>query len=231
MSIKDQLYPYVNIHSENSVIIYFAQDANPKILAHIDCIRQQIQTKLASHYIESIACYNNLTIFYNIQTISTKNVLKIIKRLLSEISDITTNINHKIIKIPVYYHQDVGLDLLSIAQQKNLSIEQIIDKHSTKLYQVYGVGFTPNFAYLGTLDAVLCTPRHTQPRASVPAGSVGIADCQTGIYPSNSPAGWQIIGQTPLDLSFKSDIKFQTGNEVKFYSIDREEFLTLGGIL
>ena len=102
-----------------------------------------------------------------------------------------------LVKIPVIYD---GEDLAFVAEYNQLSIEEVINIHTFPIYSVYMMGFLPGFAYLGGLDARIATPRKPTPRTKVPAGSVGIAGNQTGIYPSESPGGWQLIGRTERQL-------------------------------
>lgn len=113
---------------------------------------------------------------------------------------IKSSTGSEVIEVPVDYNLNTGPDLAYIAQEKNLSIEQVIEIHCSRIYHVYMIGFLPGFPYMGKVDPRIATPRKKQPRQSVPAGSVGIAGDQTGIYPAASPGGWQIIGRTDIPL-------------------------------
>lgn len=104
------------------------------------------------------------------------------------------------VEIPVHYGGADGPDLPELARHCGLSPEAVVELHSEATYTVYFLGFQPGFAYLGGLDPRLHTPRRSEPRTQVPAGSVGIGGAQTGIYPLTSPGGWQLIGRTPLAL-------------------------------
>ena len=95
------------------------------------------------------------------------------------------------------------MDLNTMAAQKQMSKEEIIQLHTSTTYRVYMIGFLPGFAYMGEVDEQIAFPRKAQPRTKVEAGSVGIAGIQTGIYPLDSPGGWQIIGKTPLKIFTK----------------------------
>jgi inhibitor of KinA len=119
------------------------------------------------------------------------------------------------------------LDIDLIAQSHGLTSSEVIALHTARIYRVYLIGFLPGFAYMGTADKRIATPRKTSPRISVPAGSVGIAGEQTGIYPFDSPGGWQLIGRTPLqlfDTNSTTPCLLQPGDEVQFYPIDISEF-------
>ena len=134
------------------------------------------------------------------------------------------------IQIPVCYDVSMAPDLALIADLHHLSIEQVIQLHTEKLYRVYLVGFLPGFAYMGNVDEKIATPRKSKPRTLVPAGSVGIAGEQTGIYPFDSPGGWQLIGQTPIEMfsvEKPQPCYLRTGDEVQFYPVTLNEFAKL----
>ena len=132
-------------------------------------------------------------------------------------------------RIPVCYEQEFAPDLGWVAGQRGLGKEEVIRLHCTPTYRVYMIGFLPGFSYMGTVDERLQLPRKERP-VPVAAGGVGIAGMQTGIYPLNSPGGWQIIGRTPLRL-FNVDLDppvyLQTGDHVQFFPISSDEFREL----
>lgn len=134
--------------------------------------------------------------------------------------------NFKTFEIPVCYDK-FGIDLENISKQSKLKMEDVINIHSNTIYTLYFIGFLPGFLYLGHVDKRIQTPRHQQPRANVEQGSVGIAENQTGIYPMSSPGGWQIIGQTPIDIFDAEKDKpspFQPGDQIKFKPISLSKF-------
>lgn len=131
------------------------------------------------------------------------------------------------IAIPVCYDVSVAPDLDELAQLHRLTSEELIEIHIQKVYRVYMIGFMPGFAYMGMVDQRIASPRKANPRMHVPAGSVGIAGAQTGIYPFNSPGGWQIIGQTPFllfDANKEIPTLLEPGDEVRFHKISLDEF-------
>lgn len=140
----------------------------------------------------------------------------------------------KVHHLAVYYHPEVGPDLQPLAISCQLSIETIIELHSRQIYEVGAIGFSPGFAFLSAVDKSITVSRHSTPRDYVPAGSVGIAEQQTAIYPQNSPGGWYIIGNCPQSV-FKTTSYpqscFAIGDKVKFDPIDRTQFLDLGGVI
>ncbi len=112
------------------------------------------------------------------------------------LADLETISDRPVIEIPVRYGGQFGPDLQSVAERAGCSIDEVIARHSRQTYRVYMLGFVPGFAYMGRVDPSIASPRHRVPREKVPAGSVGIAGLQTGVYPVESPGGWQLIGHT-----------------------------------
>jgi len=131
--------------------------------------------------------------------------------------------------IPVCYD---GEDLQEISRLKNLDVQAIVEIHTSRVYAVFMIGFLPGFAYLGTVDERIAVPRHTKPRTKVSAGSVGIAGVQTGVYPMDSPGGWQIIGRTPVAMfnpAASTPSLLRHGDSVRFYPISSDQFEELRG--
>ena len=150
-----------------------------------------------------------------------------IKKIITEEKKAIQISSPRKIKIPVCYADKFALDINDIAKEKKLTVYEIIRLHTTKKYRVYMTGFLPGFAYMGEVDEKIAMPRKKQPRTNVPAGSVGVAGVQTGIYPLDSPGGWQIIGKTPEKLFDKQNhepVLLQPGDEIEFYSITEDEF-------
>jgi inhibitor of KinA len=131
------------------------------------------------------------------------------------------------IEVPVCYENEFAPDLREVAWHAKLSVEDVVQRHASAAYRVSCVGFTPGFPYLSGLPAELATPRRDSPRKRIPPGSVGIGGTQTGIYPSISPGGWNIIGRTPLrlfDVQREPPALFHASDRVRFRRISREEF-------
>lgn len=136
------------------------------------------------------------------------------------------------ISIPVCYGGDFGPDLAGIAASAGMTERDVVGLHTKRTYRVFMLGFVPGFAYLGSVDDRIAVRRHPSPRVRVPAGSVGIAGAQTGIYPTDTPGGWQIVGRTPLrpfDLHRADPFLVKPGDLVKFSAIDRSEYDRLRG--
>jgi KipI family sensor histidine kinase inhibitor len=136
--------------------------------------------------------------------------------------------------LPVYYDVEAGADLSDLAEASGLSVDQVIEIHSSTPYRVYAIGFAPGFAYLGQVDERIARPRLATPRLRVPKGSVAIADRQTAVYPDTSPGGWNLIGRCPVEMfNPASDpiMPVSVGDRVTFEPVDRARFLALGGDL
>jgi len=136
------------------------------------------------------------------------------------------------IRIPVLYGGAAGPDLPAIAQFARLPEEDVVRLHSAATYRVFMLGFVPGFAYMGVVDSRIAMARQSTPRLRVPAGSVGIAGVQTGIYPAETPGGWQLIGRTPLkpfDAARADPFLLKAGDAVQFFAIDRAEYDRLAG--
>jgi inhibitor of KinA len=156
-----------------------------------------------------------------------------VDRLIAWLADIVASVENappgdgEVIRVPVCYDGDFGPDLQSVATCAGLSVAEVVETHAAPVYRVFMLGFVPGFAYMGTLDARIAAPRHSTPRLKVQAGSVGIAGLQTGIYPTDTPGGWRLVGRTPLrpfDLSRPAPFLFKAGDRVQFVPIGRDEF-------
>jgi inhibitor of KinA len=136
----------------------------------------------------------------------------------------------RIVEIPTVYGDEWGPDLNDVAAYHNLSPEEVVSIHSGSTYLVYFMGFTPGFPFFGGMSEKIATPRLASPRVSIPAGSVGIANNQTGIYPVSSPGGWRLIGRTPLQFynpEREQPFLLNPGDYVKFKPINRDQFETI----
>ena len=151
--------------------------------------------------------------------------LKIFNDRLSQLlNDIPSKtIQGKHVEIPVHYGGQYGPDLAAMANDLNLSVEAVVELHTKAIYTVYFIGFQPGFPYLGGLSESLYFPRHAIPRTQVPAGSVGVGGEQTGVYPFESPGGWQLLGQTDtalFDLTKTSPTLLNAGDTLQFNAIN-----------
>jgi inhibitor of KinA len=213
--------------SENAVLIHFGpKSQNLKV----QTAAYQIESNPFIGFIELVIAYQTITIYYDPMKVNDtfpyRKVINLLDAILQQPDSLAKN-NGRIVEIPVCYDKEFGLDLNEISSEKQMSVEELIELHSKVIYDVIFIGFAPGFPFLAGLDERLHFPRKSSPRLKVPQGSVGIAGKQTGIYPLESPGGWQIIGRTPVRLFTISDDQptlLQTGDQVKFYPISLKEF-------
>ena len=181
--------------------------------------------------IESVPAYASLTVFYDpvevrrrFPTFSTAfaAVRAFLRRAVDHLPGDETAAEGRLVEIPVSFAQTAAPDLEFVAALHGLSTDEVVRIFTGSIYRVFMLGFTPGFAYMGELDARIAAPRKATPRLNVPAGSVGIAGRQTGIYPSASPGGWQLIGRTEASLFTPLDdppTLLRAGDRVRFYEI------------
>ncbi len=184
---------------------------------------------------EAVPAYSSLTLFYDPRRCSCEELVRRIESVWSEIREVESEklFKPQRFRIPVLYGGEYGPDLQSVAELTGLSPEEVVEIHSSRPYVCYMLGFTPGFVYLGDVDERIAVPRLPTPRTRIPAGSVGIAGKQTGVYGVESPGGWRLIGRTPLkmfDPSREPPIPIRPGDVVEFYPIDEDEFRKLKGV-
>lgn len=152
-----------------------------------------------------------------------------LEELLSQLPDkVENSLQQRVVTIPVCYGGNYGPDLLEVAHHCGLTEEDVVSIHTSSIYLVYMIGFAPGFPYMGGMSSRIAAPRRNTPRTGIPAGSVGIAGAQTGVYPLATPGGWQLIGRTPLALFRpKQEIPslLRAGDQVRFEAISERQFM------
>ncbi len=217
-----KIYPF----GDETLVIEFGKETSPEIRQRMRTVMAQLQTSPFKGFIEAIPALTKLTVLYDLQQTTYLEAEMHVSKLL-KMSSATKPCAGRTVEIPVCYAEAFAPDLKALAAYLNLSVQDVIDLHTQPLYEVAMIGFVPAFPYLVGLPEQLYAPRHASPRLAVPAGSVGVAGRQTGIYPSETPGGWQLIGRTPIKL-FRPDAEpptvLQSGDMVKFYPISEREF-------
>lgn len=177
--------------------------------------------RLWPHVKEVVPGMNNLTLVFDPLQAAPDELERMLAQAWDEATQ--TDFDSTDVEIPVHYGGAAGPDLKSLAKLLNMSVDEVVKRHTQADYIVFFLGFQPGFAYLGGLDPSLHAPRHSEPRLEVPAGTVGIGGEQTGIYPAVSPGGWQLLGRTDLalfDPARNPPTLLQPGDRVRFKALE-----------
>lgn len=219
-------YPQIKITGDTSVAIVFGDEISEEINTKIRAFDTALNDEQIDGVYETVPTYCTLTIHYAPEVIRFQELKAKLETMLA-VAHKAQKMNPVIIEIPVLYGGEYGPDLAYVAQYNHMTPEEVIRIHSEAEYLIYMLGFTPGFSYMGGMDERIATPRLKSPRVLIPAGSVGIAGKQTGIYPIDSPGGWQLIGRTPVhlyDAERDTPILLDAGLHVKFIPIDEAEY-------
>jgi inhibitor of KinA len=220
---------------DSALVIDFGNRIDHALNVKVRALYEQLFRSGHPAIIDLVPAYSSLAVYYNIAQVAKHSeehatafdaMSEWLEQQAMQISD-DTIAEPRLLRIPVCYASAYAPDLAALAIAKNLAVEEVIHIHTEKVYEVYMIGFLPGFAYMADVDQRLVVPRHAQPRAHVAAGSIGIAGAQTGIYPIDSPGGWQIIGRTPVtifDYNKADPVLFKPGDRVQFYPISENEF-------
>jgi len=209
-----------------ALVVEFGDTIDSKINQRVFALQNAIAEAKIQGVDELVPTYRSLLIRYNPLEKNHDQLISEVKNLADKGTEPNAKPTRRII-IPVVYGGEYGPDLNSVADWHGLTEEQIVKTHSEKEYRVYMIGFVAGFPYLGEVANEIATPRLATPRLKVPAGSVGIAEKQTGIYPCEAPGGWRIIGRTPLTLfdpKQEPPTFLNPGDTVKFKPITETEY-------
>lgn len=220
----------------DTVTLYFGSRIDPELVEPIRRAADALKTTLGSRLVDAVPSYTTLLLRYDLLKDDLASLIADVAGVLDDLSQMKGSelADSDIIEVPVFYHSSVGPDLPVLAKRAGLSVDEVIKKHSERVYRVFAIGFAPGFAYLGEVAPELSIPRLATPRAKVPAGTLGIADTQTALYPIVSPGGWNLIGRTPLTLFDQARDRpslLEAGQAVRFRPIGQQEYLDLGGLL
>ena len=228
-----RLYPL----GDAAVVLEFGTGISPDTHRAIAAFGAYLAQQSFAGLRETVPAFTTLTVYYDPWQLSEngryqpyERVAEILRQLLATAPAAEATTETSLVEIPVCYGGGFGPDLEFVAQHTGLTTDEVIALHSNPEYLVHMIGFAPGFPYLGGLDARLTTPRRPQPRTLVPAGAVGIAGPQTGIYSLPTPGGWQLIGRTPLRLfnpEWAAPSRLRAGQHLRFVPIAATEFTRL----
>lgn len=215
------------VGSDKAVCVEFGNEISEEVNNRVRAFTIIAEQADISGITELVPTYRSVTVHYLPEVIGYIELCSRLSGLLDSLGDVDIPAP-EVVHVPVLYGgEEYGPDLAYVADVNGLTEEQVIAIHSEPEYLIYMLGFTPGFCYLGGMDERIATPRLTSPRVKIPAGSVGIAGSQTGIYPVDSPGGWRLIGHSPLKLydpDRERPILFDAGMKIKFYAIGQEEY-------
>lgn len=218
--------PRILFCGDTAISVEFGDKIDPEINARVRRLHALLKEGGHTGISGLNPTYRSLFIQYDPWECSFERLVGIVEQYLPHIGTPMETVS-SVKQIPVCYGGELGPDLEQVADLHGLCGDELIRLHCAPVYQVYMIGFTPGFAYLGGLDERLHTPRRKEPRKRVAAGSIGIADRQTGIYPIESPGGWRLIGRTYLkifDPERERPFFLEAGDLVRFNRIGEEEF-------
>jgi len=215
--------------SDQSLLLYF----DNKISRHAHEQVTKVLHALASRPIAGVRNvhpgYSSLLVDFDPLNLTHSDLETSLRQSIEQVDELEPATPRQT-EIPTCYGGEFGPDLEEVAKLCAISPERVVELHSSVTYIVYFLGFVPGFAYLGELPEALATPRLGSPRRTTNPGSVGIADNQTGVYPSATPGGWRVIGRTPLAM-FRPDREnmsiLNVGDRVRFAPISVEQFAAL----
>jgi KipI family sensor histidine kinase inhibitor len=208
-----------------AVTFEFGETIDPVINDRVIAFVRSVDRLALPGIVETVPTYRSATIYFDP---AADHLDRLIARLMMEAHAAgPSSLKPRRVDIPVLYGGEWGPDLEDVAAFGKVSIDEAVALHISVEYRVYMLGFSPGFPYMGSIPETIAMPRLPTPRLHVPAGSVGIAGSQTGIYPTDGPGGWRLIGRTPLRLYDSNRAKpflFEQGDRVRFVSVERQEF-------
>jgi len=222
--------PKIHPLGDNCVTVDFGNEISTELNSRAVALAAYFEANRFPGFIESVPAYSSVSIFYDLLEVRQahpqfKNAFELVSYLVRGAVTRESNAspsNMHVVEIPVDFSDAAALDMESIIEYGGVTRTETIDLFTSQTYRVFMLGFLPGFAYMGEVDDRIAIPRRDSPRKKVPKGSVGIAGRQTGIYPLESPGGWQIIGRTDLEMFTPGDERpslLQPGDEVRFVMV------------
>ena len=211
---------------DKAFVIELGTGISPEINRSVHNLLLAIEKRGIPGILDMVPTYRSLLINYDPLTLPPNELEERVRELTQDLDEAPPEAS-RVVELPTVYGNDHGPDLPYVAEYNGLTEEEVIALHSGTDYLVYMMGFTPGFTYLGGMPEKIATPRLQTPRTVIPAGSVGIAERQTGVYPIESPGGWQLIGRTPVrlfDPSKQPPVIAGPGDYIRFVPVSPEEY-------
>lgn len=218
--------PRVLDAGDSCLVAEFGTTVDRALNAKVQALKNALAKSGLKGIVELVPTYRSLAVYYDPCLLGRESLKGRIESLCENLGEAGSEVG-RVVTIPVCYGGDYGPDLENVCTHTGLPKEEVIARHTGRDTYCFMLGFTPGFAYLGGMDESLATPRLENPRTVIPAGSVGIAGKQTGIYPIDSPGGWQLIGRTPLavfDPLRNPPTLVEAGDWVRFEAVSEAEY-------
>jgi inhibitor of KinA len=209
-----------------ALVVEFADRIDPLVNGTAIALAETIRAAALRGVRDVVSTYRSVAVYFDPLRTDLDALKRRLERDASTVRPPKTEPTEPI-DVPVCYQGEFAPDLAEVAAFANVSEAEAVRLHTSRIYRVFMLGFVAGFAYMGTVDVRIAAPRLPTPRIRVPAGSVGVAGAQTGIYPASTPGGWRIVGRTPLkpfDLARDKPILFKPGDAVRFHAIDPGEY-------
>ena len=209
-----------------ALVVEFADRIDPLINGMAIALAQGIRAAGIAGVRDVVPTYRSVAVYFDPLRTDVDGLMERVERDAATVNPAASDRTEPI-RVPVCYQGEFAPDLAEVAAFGGVSEAEAVRLHASTVYRVFMLGFVAGFAYMGTVDKRIAAPRLTTPRIQVPAGSVGIAGVQTGIYPASTPGGWRIVGRTPLkpfDLAREQPFLFKPGDAVQFYPIGPAEY-------
>ena len=224
---EGQRFPRVVPAGDSAILIELGSEVDPEISSMVFALTDLIKDAGLNSDLEVLPTYRSVLVYYDPLVCSYAEMFDAVNGAVEGLVEpISVNSSLKIVEIPVVYGGDDGPDLHFVADYAGITEDAVIELHSGTDYRVYMLGFSPGFPYLGGLDERIAAPRLKTPRVLVPAGSVGIAESQTGVYPNAGPGGWRIIGRTSVtlfDVNSSVPSLITPATKVRFIPVDQHD--------
>ncbi len=221
MDIRTFGVPVFRCMGDRSLLVELGEKISPNVNCRVQQFMRQVEQARLPGVQELAPGYRSLLVVFDPLAVTADELKARLAGIAAQPADGALP-PVKLLTVPVFYGGEYGPDLAGVADRLGISPDEVIRRHTGTIYRVYMIGFTPGYPYLGELPENLAVPRRSTPRTRVPKGSVAIAQRQTGIYPVESPGGWQIIGWTPIELfdpCRRMPSLLEMGDQVRFVAV------------
>ena len=210
---------------DTAIVVEFGEQIDRKVSTTVLALARRMAEARIEGVVECVPTFRSLMVHYDPLLLSTDSLVRRIDELVQGLQT-TTRVGRQW-KLPACYDESIAPDLDEVAARTGLSPAQVVECHSATTYHVYMIGFMPGMAYLGDVPEVLRLPRRSTPRIKVPAGSLAIATMMSCVYPLDTPAGWHLIGRSPVPFLIRHPrpaALLAPGDTVRFAPVSLREY-------